>query len=104
MVVCDSSKLDRRGIRGAPDWVVEVLSPSTSGLDQIKKQTIYERHGVREYWLIHPIDRVLTVYTLDNAEYGKPGVYELHGETCVKILPDIVIQWDELVARLPVDY
>jgi Uma2 family endonuclease len=104
MVVCDSSKLDRRGIRGAPDWVVEVLSPSTSGHDQIKKRTIYERHGVREYWLIHPVDRVLTVYSLVNGEYGKPEIYELRGETRVNVLPDIVIQWDDLAARLPVDY
>lgn len=104
MVVCDSSKLDRRGIRGAPDWVVEVLSLSTSSHDQIKKRTIYERHGVGEYWLIHPIDRVLTVYSLVNAEYGKPEIYELRGETCVNALPDIVIQWDDLAARLPVDY
>lgn len=104
MVVCDSSKLDRRGIRGAPDWIVEVLSPSTSGHDQIKKRNLYERHGVREYWLIHPIDRVLTVYVLENAEYGKPEIYELRGDTGVKILPEIVIQWDDLAARLPVDY
>jgi Uma2 family endonuclease len=104
MVVCDNSKLDRRGIRGAPDWVVEVLSPSTSGHDQIKKRDIYERHGVREYWLIHLIDRVLTVYSLVDAEYGKPEIYELRGETRVNVLPDILIQWDDLAARLPVDY
>lgn len=104
LVVCDSSKLDRRGVRGAPDWVVEVLSPSTASHDQILKRKIYERHGVREYWLIHPVDRVLTVYRLVNAEYGKPELFELHGETRVGILPEIVIQWDDLVARLPTDY
>ena len=104
LVVCDSNKLDRRGIRGAPDWVVEVLSPSTAGHDQIKKRQLYERHGVREYWLIHPIDRILTVYRLIDGEYGKPELYELCGETAVSVLPDIVIQWDDLVARLPNDY
>lgn len=104
LVVCDAGKLDRRGVRGAPDWVVEVLSPSTSGHDQIKKRAVYERHGVREYWLIHSIDRVLTVYTLDNTEFGKPEIYELRGETQVKILPEIIIRWDDLAARLPVDY
>jgi Uma2 family endonuclease len=56
LVVCDSHKLDRRGIRGAPDWILEVLSPSTASHDQIKKRELYERHGVREYWLIHPIE------------------------------------------------
>ena len=104
LVVCDSSKLDRRGVRGAPDWVVEVLSPSTASHDQIRKRTLYERHGVKEYWLVHPVDRLLTVYRLDGAEFGKPELYELLGETRVSVLPDIVIQWDELVARLPVDY
>lgn len=104
LVVCDSNKLDRRGVRGAPDWVVEVLSPSTAGHDQIKKRQLYERHGVREYWLIHPIDRVLTIYRLIDGEYGMPELYELGGETAVSVLPDIVIQWDELVARLPNDY
>ncbi|MFI3137661.1 MAG: Uma2 family endonuclease [Methylococcaceae bacterium] len=103
-VVCDPDKLTRRGIRGAPDWVVEVLSPSTAGHDQIKKRQLYERHGVREYWLIHPTDRVLTVYRLDNGEYGKPDIYELAGETAITALPGCVIQWDELVARLPNDY
>ncbi|MDI1279215.1 MAG: Uma2 family endonuclease [Methylobacter sp.] len=57
-----------------------------------------------EYWLVHPIDRVLTVYRLIDGEYGKPELYELNGETQVGVLPDIVIRWDELAARLPVDY
>jgi Uma2 family endonuclease len=103
-VVCDAGKLDRRGVRGAPDWVVEVLSPSTASHDQILKRTLYERHGVREYWLIHPMDRVLTAYRLENGEYGKPDSSELCGETAVGIFPDVVIRWDELAARLPKDY
>ena len=60
LVVCDSNKLDRRGVRGAPDWVVEVLSPLSASRDQIEKRRIYERHGVLEYWLVHPTDRILT--------------------------------------------
>ncbi|WP_019865945.1 Uma2 family endonuclease [Methylovulum miyakonense] len=104
LVVCDNSKLDRRGVRGAPDWLVEVLSPSTASHDQIRKRALYERQGVKEYWLVHPVDRLLTVYRLDGAEYGKPDIYELSGETPVAALPEIVIQWDELVARLPDDY
>jgi Uma2 family endonuclease len=83
---------------------VEVLSPSTAGHDQIKKRQLYERHGVPEYWLIHPVDRVLTVYRLVDGEYGKAELYELRGETAVGVLPDIVIQWDDLVGRLPSDY
>ncbi len=104
LVVCDPNKLDRRGVRGAPDWVVEVLSPSTSSHDQIKKRLLYERHGVLEYWLVHPVDRVLTVYRLLDGEYGKPEILELRGETAVSVLPGLAIQWDELVERLPNDY
>jgi Uma2 family endonuclease len=103
LVVCDSTKLDKRGVRGAPDWIVEVLSPSTAGLDQIKKRILYETSGVREYWLVHPVDRVLTIYRLQDGEYGKPQISQLEGETPVGILPEIVIRWDEMVVRLPKD-
>lgn len=101
LVVCDSHKLDRRGIRGAPDWILEVLSPSTASHDQIKKRELYERHGVREYWLIHPIDRVLTIYRLQNGEYGKAEILELSGSTPISILDNVQIEWDDLLTRLP---
>lgn len=104
IVVCDAGKLDRRGVRGAPDWIVEVLSPSTASHDQIKKLKLYEFHGVREYWLVHPIDRIVTIYRLLDNEYGKPEILELQGTTTVGILPEITIAWDELAARLPNDY
>ena len=104
LVVCDSSKLDRRGVRGAPDWVVEVLSPSTASRDQIEKRRLYERHGVREYWLVHPVDRLLTVYRLIDGEYGKPEISELQGFTAITVLPDVTIDWDLLTPYLIDDY
>ena len=100
MVVCDPSKLDRRGVRGAPDWVVEVLSPKSASRDQIEKRRIYERHGVQEYWLVHPTDRILTIYRLQNGEYGKPDIFALQGSTPVSVLPDISIDWDALTPYL----
>ncbi|MFM8340839.1 MAG: Uma2 family endonuclease [Methylomonas sp.] len=103
-VVCNSNKLDKRGVRGAPDWIVKVLSPSTASRDQITKRNLYERHGEGEYWLVHPVDRVLTIYRLENGEYGKPVLSSLEGQTTVGILPEIVISWDELVERLPKEY
>jgi Uma2 family endonuclease len=101
LVVCDQSKISERGVRGAPDWVVEVLSPSTAGHDQGEKRRVYERAGVREYWLVHPIDRVLIIYRLLDNKYGKPDVQELAGETPIRVLPGVVITWDALVERLP---
>lgn len=101
LVVCDPSRLDRRGVRGAPDLVVEVLSSATASHDHVWKRRVYERSGVREYWLVHPIDRMITVYRLRDGEYGKPEVLELTGETAVGVLPGVSVRWDELVRRLP---
>ena len=101
LVVCDPSKIDRRGVRGAPDWVLEVLSPSTAAHDQIAKRRTYERAGVREYWLVHPGDRTLTVYVLENGQYGRPEIYELKDATPIGVLPGVSIAWDALVTRLP---
>ncbi|MGF1643549.1 MAG: SNF2-related protein [Thiotrichales bacterium] len=54
-----------------------------------------------EYWLVHPMDRVVTIYRLNGMEYGKPDVQELAGETAIGVLPGVVIAWDALAARLP---
>ena len=101
LVVCDPHKIDRRGVRGAPDWLLEVLSPSTAAHDQIAKRRTYERAGVREYWLVHPGDRTLTVYVLENGQYGRPEIYELKDATPIGVLPGVSIAWDALVERLP---
>ena len=97
MVVCDRTKLDDRGCRGAPDWVIEVLSPSTASHDQILKRALYERHGVREFWLIHPVDLIVTVYHLVDGAYGRPDIYELKDTLPCGILPEVVIDWARVV-------
>lgn len=92
-VICDKAKLDERGCRGAPDWIVEVLSPGSAGHDQVVKRELYERVGVREYWLVHPIDKVVTIYLLAAGAYGKPAVQELVGDTIATVLPQVTIAW-----------
>ncbi len=93
-VVCDSGKLDERGCRGAPDWIVEVLSPATAGHDHILKRAVYEQAGVREYWLVHPVDRLLTVYRLENKRYKMPEVRELQGRQSIGVLPGVEVDWE----------
>lgn len=100
VVVCDRSKLDERGCRGAPDWVVEVLSPSTAGHDLILKRRLYERAGVREYWLVHPVDRVVTVYRLQDGAFGSPDIYELKETLAVGVLPEVVIDWERALQNV----
>ena len=92
-VICDPAKLDERGCRGAPDWIIEVLSPSTSGHDQIVKRALYERVGVREYWLVHPVDNVVTIYVLAAGGYGKSTIQECSGTTTSTTLPSVTIDW-----------
>jgi len=75
-VVCDPDKLDDRGCNGAPDLVIEILSPVTAKRDLTVKLTAYERAGVREYWVVHPGDKTVMIFNLNAAnEYSKPTVY-----------------------------
>jgi Uma2 family endonuclease len=62
LVVCDPAKVTKQGLRGAPDFVIEIISPSTASRDHIRKRQLYEKHGVKEFWLIDPVGRLVTVY------------------------------------------
>ncbi|RMG69292.1 MAG: Uma2 family endonuclease [Bacteroidetes bacterium] len=64
-VVCDEGKLDERGCKGAPDLVIEVLSPGNTRREMRDKFTLYEEAGVREYWLVDPANRVISRFLLD---------------------------------------
>jgi Uma2 family endonuclease len=100
-VVCDPSKLDDKGCRGAPDWIIEVLSSGSAGHDQVRKLALYERHGVKEYWLVHPVDRVVTIYRLEGAAYGRPQVSELQGRSDCRACPNVQVDWERVVEGLP---
>ena len=75
MVVCDKSKVDRHGIHGAPDLVIEILSPSTRGNDRLIKYNLYQRSGVREYWIVDPDTQSVAVHTLKDGKYGSPDIF-----------------------------
>jgi Uma2 family endonuclease len=67
VVVCDPAKIDERGCNGAPDLVIEILSPSTSSMDRVRKFNLYLEAGVREYWIVDPEDHSALVHVLDAA-------------------------------------
>lgn len=100
LIFCDPAKARPRGLRGAPDFIMEVLSPASAGHDQIRKLALYERAGVREYWLAHPSDRLLTIHLLEGGRYGRPRVVELTGETALAVLPEVRVRWAPVTERL----
>ena len=66
-VICDPTKLDSRGCIGAPDWIIEILSPGTASMDLKEKFEVYEHAGVQEYWLVHPHEQTLLIYRRNKA-------------------------------------
>lgn len=97
-VVCNADRIDERGMRGAPEWIAEILSPSTASYDQIVKIPIYERSGVQEVWLVHPTRRTVTIYRLQDGRYGSPSIGELKGRTAISAIPGVSIDWDRFPA------
>ncbi|MEM9932284.1 MAG: Uma2 family endonuclease [Bacteroidota bacterium] len=71
-VVCDEAKLDEKGCAGAPDWIIEIISPSTASKDLTEKFELYQSSGVKEYWIVYPEGSVYA-YALD-----EKGKYELY--------------------------
>ena len=96
----DHEKIDSRGLRGAPDWLVEVLSPSTARYDEKKKVPAYERAGVPEVWLVNPRTVTVTIYRLLEGVYGKPKILRLEGRTTLGIVPEVGIDWEPVLAKI----
>lgn len=70
-VICDPSKLDETGCHGAPDWVIEIVSPSSKARDYFKKLFKYRSAGVREYWIVDPAKKAVNVYQLEHETGGE---------------------------------
>ena len=68
-VICDEKKLTDAGCEGAPDWIIEIASPSDLRHDYIKKLNLYEEAGVREYWIVNPMEETVVVYRLEEESF-----------------------------------
>ena len=96
-VVCDMSKLDDKGCIGAPDLIVEVLSPSTLKYDWNYKYNLYESAGVREYWIVDPQTKIIYAFLLQpDGQYDLGTVYECNQKAPVYILEGLEIDLNEL--------
>ena len=89
-VICDPDKLDAFGCKGAPDLVIEILSPSTQRHDRVTKFNLYQRAGVREYWIVDPAARMVSVYSLKDGYYCA-AAYGTDSSVRVGVLDDCTI-------------
>lgn len=90
-VICDPDKLDDLGCKGAPDMIVEILSPSTARHDQVTKLEKYRQAGVREYWLVSPQARSVQVNVLKDGAYVNRGYFGDTDTVPVTVLTDFQI-------------
>jgi Uma2 family endonuclease len=96
-IVCDPSKVDTRGVCGAPDLVIEVLSPGNSRKEIRLKHELYEEAGVKEYWIINHVEQNLAVFLLDpQGKFGGAKIY-VNGDKLVStIVPGLEINIDDI--------
>ena len=95
-VVCDSSKLDAAGCKGAPDLVMEILSPSTVRHDRFTKFNLYQRAGVREYWIVSPTEKSVQVFLLEDGYYTAKEYGGADDQLRVNVLEGCVIDLSEV--------
>ncbi len=94
-VICDKDKLDDRGCNGAPDWIIEVTSPSDPQRDYGIKLFKYRTAGVREYWIVNPQKHTVTVYDFEKEE--RSNQYNFCDDVPACIYEDLVINMDKLL-------
>ncbi len=105
VVICDASKLDKRGCRGAPDIVIEILSPSTAQKDIKIKLSLYERAGVKEFWIVYPEGKTVMVFTLQQqGRYGRPEVYSDKDAVTPVIFGDLSIELSSVFSDAQSEY
>lgn len=95
-VICDLSKIEERGCVGAPDLIVEILSPSTSRKDLNDKYSVYEEVGVKEYWIVMPMEQIIQVFHLKNERYLLHGAYNREDVITSEMFPGLEINLKEV--------
>ena len=94
-VICNRDKITEKGCTGAPDWIIEIISPSNSGHDYIRKLNLHADAGVREYWIVDPRIENIFVYYLEQTDF-QIGTYTFNDKIKVNIYEDLWIDFDKL--------
>ena len=94
-VICDQNKLTEKGCSGAPDWVIEIISPGNPGHDYVRKLNLYADAGVREYWIVDPLTKEVSIYHLQEQNF-RADVYTFQDRISSDIFKDLQIDLSEL--------
>lgn len=94
-IICDKSKLDDHGCKGAPDWIIEIVSPGSTRMDYFVKLFKYRSSGVLEYWIVNPMKQTVQTYSFEGDEDSNQ--YSFCDTIKVQIYDDLEIQIDDLL-------
>jgi Uma2 family endonuclease len=98
-VVCDPGKIDGKGCIGAPDIVVEILSPSNNEQELKHKYEVYEQSGVKEYWVVFPAERMIIIYTLMDGRFAGSRPYTVGSTISSSVLSGFSLNVSELFSQ-----
>lgn len=96
-VICDSDKLNDHGCSGAPDWIIEIVSPGSRSMDYYTKLSLYHSAGVKEYWIVDPMKQIVLVYDMEHA--AAPVIYSFHDKIKANIYEDLYINFPDIAGQ-----
>lgn len=97
-VICDKNKLNDHGCSGAPDWIIEIVSPGSRRMDYYTKLSLYRSAGVREYWIVEPMKQTILVYDMEHD--SAPVIYSFTDIVKVNIYDDLYISFPDIAELL----
>ena len=99
-VICDESKLDEKGCCGAPDLIIEILSPGNSRKEVRLKYELYEEAGIKEYWIVQPVEENISIFILnDDAKYNGATMYTSGDSIKSEAIPGLTIKVNDIFSK-----
>lgn len=96
VIICDKEGLNDKRYEGVPNLIVEILSPSNQHHDLIIKMNLYAKYGVKEYWIVNPMNQSVSIYTLDNEQHYIQDIVKTSGIVESKLYPGLVVDLNKL--------
>ncbi len=96
-VICDKKKLIQQGCLGSPDFIIEIVSPSTRSHDYMRKLNLYSMYGVKEYWIVNPLNKTIAVYVSNDGTFEVPEKYTFYDTIESAVLENFFVDFSEIL-------